>query len=106
LGADARIELVTPYPRAAVRQRAVSITIRRLAQLLRRHLYAGKKPHPRKKLVIASGAGEIAHPRCNLTEYDYLLPNRRARAAKAGRLSAGRRFGAGRGETTVQLEVK
>jgi hypothetical protein len=59
-----------------------------------------------KKVVIASGAGEIAHPRCNLTEYDYLLPNRRARAAKAGRLSAGRRCGAGRGETTVQLEVK
>jgi hypothetical protein len=49
LGADARIELVTPLPRAAVRQRAVSITIRRLAQLLRRHIYAGKKPHPRKK---------------------------------------------------------
>ena len=63
-----------------------------------------------KKVVIGSGAGEIARPRCNLTEHDYLLPNRRARAAKAGRLSAGCRSGAGRGpghgETTVQLEVK
>jgi hypothetical protein len=63
-----------------------------------------------KKVVIASGAREMAHPRCNLTEHDYLLPNRRARAAKAGRLSAGCRSGTSRGpgrsQTTVQLEVK
>jgi hypothetical protein len=61
-----------------------------------------------KKAAIAGGAGEIAHPRCNLTEHDYSLPNR-ARSRGQGRALVGgfrSEAGRGRGETTLQLEVK